>query len=151
MIAINYFHSQMKTYTIILLAALFLLAHTQSNNQKCIHRNKTASNSGSRYLSTSISQTQNNRYSSGHSGSSGYVPYCEDLEALEEAFKIVIGIFVAVIIIVLAIGGLIFWRVMVRVKKTEKIRNQMLMKKQEFASQHSLNLYEANSFQTIHV
>ena len=145
MIFMDYNHFPMKIYTIFLLAALFLLVHTQYNHNippKCIPRNDP--------------QGYNRRgYNSGYYYSgryySGSVMYCDELEALEKVMTVVTGIFVALFIILLTIGGLIFWRVMVRVKKTEKIRNKMLMKKQLFASQQGLNLYEASSYQTLHV
>ena len=123
----------MKTYTIILIAALFLLAHTstqlsQQKPPKCIPRNDSQGFYNSGYYGS------DDRYHRGYYYSgryySGSVMYCDELKALEEVITVVTGIFVAVLIILLTIGGLILWRVMVRVKKTQKIKNQMLNKKQ---------------------
>ena len=66
--------------------------------------------------------------------------------------NIVIAIIVAVVIVLLALVGVFVWRICVGRKNTKRLQNQMQIKKQQFASQHGLNLFEINNtVATIHI
>jgi len=129
----------MKALSSIVLLLLVVLAHSQGY-YNC---SRGTNSYGNGYISSGSG------YNSG-----GYIngnnhncrtPMDEDLR------QIIIGVSVALIIIGMGLGGIFIWRLVARRNLANKIRDQMRVRKMNFASQNGLNLYEVNNYQTIHL
>ena len=118
----------MKLFTFLIVLTLILI--TQSKNHNCRRNTSNPYNSGYYYGSgyDYYSGDRNNEY-------------CRDNSEEEEFYQVVIAVVIAVIIVAITLAGLVLWRICVRAKTSEKIRNQMQLKRQQFATQNGLNLY----------
>ena len=83
---------------------------------------------------------------------SGYNHNRSEDEILEEMLTTITFVVVAASVVAVGLGGLLIWKCQKRREVTNRIKDHMRIRKQEYATNMGLNVFDMNrNFHTIHV